>query len=308
MQLNTTKDISTRLWRDAFAALLSAGLLWATFPPVGVAWLVFVALAPILYVSRKATVKKSVAMWALCGFVFWFFDLSFFPVIRHHSASWGFVAAGWACGCLLGTAYFVLFGLLDAVLWRGVVINRNDCVYWRLIAILVFEPILWAGVEWMRCTVTPGTSWNFLGTAMSQMPGLAYPARLGGVYLASSVALLINGVLLSLINLLFVDSGHKRSWALEAVSGLVVALVICWISSPSKVVRDQETRPLRIAMIQRNLPSGRTPLEHEKCDNPRALYDELLDSVCKDGKIDLVVWPESALSESDGPHGLRQPM
>jgi len=121
------------------AALLSAALLVAAYPPFGETASIAVALAPLLAVARLATPKKAAWTWFGGGFAFWFATLAWMPAICKNNGPWPLGVLGWLGLAALCAGYFALFGWLDARAWRR--FGR-----WGL----AFEPILWAGVEWLR--------------------------------------------------------------------------------------------------------------------------------------------------------------
>ena len=152
------------------AALLSAALLTAAFPPFGETASIAVAIAPLLVVARLASPKKSAWTWFGGGFAFWFATLAWMPAICKNGGPWPLVALGWLGLAALCAGYFALFGWLSARAWRR--FGR-----WGL----AFEPVLWAGIEWLRGWLFTGFAWNFLGTALVPIPDFLAPARVGGV-------------------------------------------------------------------------------------------------------------------------------
>ena len=57
-------------------AILSAVLLWASFPPLGETANIAVALVPLLVVARLCSPKRSAWTWFACGMLFWTVTLS----------------------------------------------------------------------------------------------------------------------------------------------------------------------------------------------------------------------------------------
>ena len=143
----------------AAAALLSAALLTAAFPPFGETASIAVAIAPLLVVARVASPKKAAWTWFGGGFAFWFATLGWMPAICKNDGPWPLVGLGWFGLAALCAGYFALFGWLSARAWRR--FGR-----WGL----AFEPVLWAGIEWLRGWLFTGFAWNFLGTALVPVP------------------------------------------------------------------------------------------------------------------------------------------
>ena len=103
----------------AGAALLSAALLTAAFPPFGESASIVVALAPLLVVARLVSPKKSAWMWFGGGFAFWFATLAWMPAVCKNDGPWPLVGLGWFGLAALCAGYFALFGWLSARAWRS---------------------------------------------------------------------------------------------------------------------------------------------------------------------------------------------
>lgn len=281
---------------------LSALLLWAAFPPLGETANVAFALVPLLVVARLCSPKRSALLWFAGGFLFWFGTLSWMPAIIKNNGPWPLVVLGWAGLAALCAGYFALYGWMAARVWRR----------WGRWGILA-EPVLWAGCEWLRATLFTGFAWNFLGTAVGQVPSLATPARLGGVYLVSALVVLLNGVFATLACRVIAGMAGSASGAGTAGTGnggkwrrqlirsaetavpLAAILLVFWLSQPGDSrLSTSSSRLLRVALVQRNAPcifsAGR------KRENPFEAYGQLLE-VAAVARPDLVVWGESGMAE-----------
>ncbi len=279
------------------AALLSAALLTAAFPPFGETASIAVAIAPLLVVARLASPKKSAWTWFGGGFAFWFATLAWMPAICKNGGPWPLVALGWLGLAALCAGYFALFGWLSARAWRR--FGR-----WGL----AFEPVLWAGIEWLRGWLFTGFAWNFLGTALVPAPDFLAPARVGGVYLVSALVVLVNGVFATLACRVVAQMrreaprpGGRWIRSLETAIPLAVVLLVSWLSRAPRTTnhepRTTDHASLRALLVQRNAPcvfrAGR-----ERQD-PVEAFGRLM-AVPAMAHPDLVVWGESAMSEFGG--------
>ena len=271
----------------AVAAALSAALLTAAFPPFGETASIAVALAPLLVVARVASPKKAVWTWFGGGFAFWFATLAWMPAICKNDGPWPLVGLGWFGLAALCAGYFALFGWLSACAWRR--FGR-----WGL----AFEPILWAGLEWLRGWLFTGFAWNFLGTALVPIPDFLAPARVGGVYLVSGLVVLVNGVFATLACRVAAQmrrdappTGNRWIRSLETAIPLAAVLLVAWLSHEPPTASHAS---LRVALVQRNAPcvfsAGR------ERQNPVEVYGNLL-AAASAAQPDLVVWGESAMAE-----------
>ena len=281
----------------AGAALLSAALLTASFPPFRETASIAAALAPLLVVARLASPRKSAWTWFAGGFAFWFATLGWMPAVCKNDGPWPLVGLGWFGLAALCAGYFALFGWLSARAWRR--FGR-----WGL----AFEPVLWAGIEWLRGWLFTGFAWNYLGTALVPAPDFLAPARVGGVYLVSALVVLVNGVFATLACRVVTQMrreapppGGRWIRSLETAIPLAVVLLVSWLSrAPRPAPHDPQPTnhaSLCALLVQRNAPcvfrAGR-----ERQD-PVAAFGRLM-AVSAMAHPDLVVWGESAMSEFGG--------
>ena len=302
-----------------FCWLLPGFLLWASFPPMGERFDCFFALAPLLYLSRNGTVKRSLRLWFVNGFLFWFATLSWMPAIVKNNGPWPLVVLGWACLAAYCALFFGAFGWLSSLYWRwsdGAVRSPQSqpeggrdqrCgiisapVCRRFLGLLFVEPVLWCGLELLRSRLFGGFSWNQLGVAPINA-GFGSPAAFGGVYLVSAVVILVNGTLASIAERFIT---RDRCWwrSLETfVPFLLIFGLYSAAGARDSVERRREDTAddfqkaeehLKVALIQRNFPCCFKPQDRE---DPFAVYSNLCANIAY-LRPDLVILPESAYAE-----------
>ena len=294
------------LW-CGIAAAVSALFLWAAYPPHGETLAVLVALVPMLVVARLASPKRSALVFFLFGLMFWVLSLSWMPAIVKNNGPWPLVLLGWFALAAFCSLYFALFGFWTAWIWRW---RERKCTIVMLSLVCIFsEALVWALLEYLRATLFTGFAWNFLGTAFASMPSFATPARFGGVYLVSSLVVLLNGVFATLFLRVFApvfgiggdDPGRSRlvgRFVQIAETGLPLAFILACLCVGNRMVRGEtmgnaEPVHLRVALVQRNAPCLFRPGRRE---NAYEAFGKLLDAVMA-AKPDLVVLAESAMSE-----------
>lgn len=307
---------------------LPAFLLWASYPPICEKTDVFFALAPLIWFARNKSPRESFKLWFLNGFIFWVATLAWMPAIVKNGGPWLLVILGWSVLASYCALYFGAFGYLSSRVWR---MTGNS--YWkRLLAILIAEPILWAGLELARSRLMGGFSWNQLGVAAVNA-GFGDAVTLGGVYLVSAMVILLNGTLASIVERVLAPwlAARKRvvelgdetlelktsdgasddksygvpRWVRSIETVLPVLLiwgVHTWGSHYVRTVDPRECRPLTVALVQRNFPCAFKAAD----ENPVEAYKKLLANVAPFAP-DMVVLPESAfceLAEIDTPRAL----
>ena len=301
----------------SFCWLLPGFLLWASFPPMGERFDCFFALAALVYLARQGNVRRSLRLWFVNGFLFWFATLAWMPAIVKNNGPWPLVVLGWACLAAYCALYFGAFGWLSSVYWRWAKAKSEKSALhssssglrpflFRFIGLLVVEPVLWCGLELVRSRLFGGFSWNQLGVAPINA-GFGSPAAFGGVYLVSAVVLLVNGTIASIAERFI--TRDRRWW--RSLETFVPFLLIFGLYSVSRSGKDSaspvEGAPeeyLKVALVQRNFPCCFRPQDRE---NPVEVYSNLCANVAY-LKPDIVVLPESAYAEIapvDHPNAMR---
>jgi len=271
--------------------LLPGFLLWASYPPMGEMTDCLFALAPLLWLSRNADVRTAVRRWFVNGFIFWFATLSWMPAIVKNGGPWPLVVLGWGALSAYCATYFAAFGYLSSKVWTLV---KERGYIWRLAAITVAEPLLWAGLEIVRSRLFGGFAWNQLGVVPA-VGGFGAPAALGGVYLLSMVVILINGTIASIAERVMSSNSGLPRWARSIETLLPFALIwgLYSVSAGHVPCQEEGGRALRVAMVQRNFPCVFMRSDDE---NPVAAYRNLLRNVSP-LQPELIVLPESAFAE-----------
>ena len=134
---NLVKPAAASAWLKSTAALAVAGavLLWMAFPPVGMAWLAWVAPLPWLLLIRREELlgrRAYLILW-LAGLVHWLAMLQ------------GIRLAHW----LNHFGWLTLSAYLAVYLPVFVGLTRVAVHAWRL-PLLVAAPVVWVGLELLR--------------------------------------------------------------------------------------------------------------------------------------------------------------
>ncbi len=299
--LTVLTDQLKRLAR--FAWFLPGFLLWAAFPPMGEGTDCLFALAPLLWLARRERPGLSARRWFLSGAFFWTATLAWMPAIVKNGGPWPLVVLGWFALSAYCAAYFALFGWLAAKYWCWARSRVPDAgcggVGFRLLGVLVVEPLLWCGLELVRSRLFGGFAWNQLGVVPANV-GFGAPAALGGVYLLSAVVLLVNGTIAGIAERVWKPErsgfpGLRKFGALETVAAFAVIWGVYSLAGTLTAhdAHDEESREtLRVALIQRNFPCVFKSQE----ENPFEVYSNLFQNVAL-LKPDLVVLSESAFCE-----------
>lgn len=278
------------------AWFLPGFLLWAAFPPMGEVADCLFALAPLMWLSRRALPGEAAKRWFQSGAFYWVATLSWMPAIVKNGGPWPLVVLGWFALAAYCAGYFALYGWLSAKYWGWAREPRRGGHAWRIVGVLFVEPILWCGFELARSRFFGGFAWNHLGVVPANS-GFGAPAALGGVYLLSAVVILINGTAAGIAERVWrvERSGFpllKRLGALETVLAVGAIAGVYWAASFVGAAPADGGRHVKVALVQRNFPC----VFKEQTANPYEVYGRLLANVAA-LKPDLVVLAESALAE-----------
>ena len=258
---------------QVIAVLISALLMWAAFPPLGLGVLAFVAPAPFLW-SLRNTERAGSA-----------FGLGFL---------WGAVFFG-------GLLFYVR--LVGMVAWIPLVawLATSAALY----AGLVWSFRLWPLTRWYLITIGGWALWELIRThfPFGGFPwgGLGYaaggnPGAIGSVQWigASGWSVLAIAVAAGLV-LFFED---RANWRYVVDPGVVVLLLVLggglFAPNPGGPV-------IRAAIVQGNSPCPQTHCQNEN----KRIYESHLEltRTLEPGTVDLVVWPENSTGSPYEPVG-----
>ncbi|MFA5531183.1 MAG: apolipoprotein N-acyltransferase [Thiohalomonadaceae bacterium] len=263
-------------WRGHAAALAAGGVLPLAFAPLQLSALVFLALAVLFIVVRADSARRGFLRGFLFGLGAFGVGVSWVYVAIH---DFGFTSAPVAAiltglFVALFALYTGLFGALAA--WAGRRLSAPQ-------AFLLALPLLWVAVEWFRGWFLTGFPWLSIGYSQIDTPLAGYAPVLG-VYGVSWLAAVSAGALAQL-------------WtARRAMRAPVGGLLAIWGLGLAFSAMDwvaPEGKPLRVALVQGNLPQL-TKWEPGAIERHLAIYGDLTRPLL--GSVDLVVWPENAVT------------
>lgn len=269
------------------AALLSGIFLALAFPPTDAKWLIWVALAPLLFICVRAqTAAGAFASGALACVPFALITLH--PLVS--AAMWG----GWSTGShAVFESRIRQQGLFLHLAWLAVTIV--GALFWGISAVVIHKsvrgrvplalaaPAAWVLVaEWLRSIVVFDYTWDVLGNATADLRIVRALASVGGVWLLSTMVIVVNAALCDAA--LRAPHWQRRAAVTAVVVGLAGVLG-SWLGA-----RPIEGSKLRAAVVQ-----------HHKDRYERSDFDELgmdkgyppLVRVAIEQRARFVVLPES---------------
>lgn len=298
------------------AAVASGLLVAGVFPPIGLSWLAWVALMPLLVAWWSLAGKR--AGWK--GFLLGWLAGTVSSVVQFH-----WLAVVSPLGVVLLPLYLGLywgvFGAFAATLgnpWRPPRVTGADGLpeLRRSLRVAFCHGALWAGLEWLRSWLFTGFGWNGLGVAFHETPVLAQAADLLGAT-GLSLALVFFQALLVQAGRRMLESARAgaRRPRLEfvAAAGVIFLLGCYGLVRIATEGRGGSVR-LKTMLVQINIPQDAALVLWSALDVHQAYEEETLKAL--DGVADQrparwpdwVMWPESALtgkilSAADGTWG-----
>jgi apolipoprotein N-acyltransferase len=268
--------------RDILLSLLSGILLIFSFPNFDLEFLAWFALVPLFYSIDGKGLYHSFKLGFFTGLVSFLGILYWIIVAVHTYGNVSFILSGLIL--LLLVTYLSLFTGAFTFLTR-LIQTRSG------IQTILFTPILWVALEYLRSFLLTGFPWAYLGhTQYLNLPFIQM-ADITGVYGLSFVILSVNAALFAVLH-----QWPKRTFPFKEVAITVLILLSFLIYGYVKIRHvDRETiksPPLKLALVQGNIDQS---IKWDKSFQLETLkiYRRLSMRVAED-KPDLIIWPETA--------------
>jgi len=271
-------------------AILSGLLLTGAFPKIGLNWLAWFALVPLLYAIRNLSAAAAFRLGWISGLVH-FLSLLYWlvPVMR----TYGYLPIYLSVAILiLLTAVLAVFIALFSVILCAVSRKPAGCLIWL--------PVIWVALEYLRSFIFSGFPWELLGYSQYKHLLLIQISDIFGVYGLSALIAFVNGAIF--ITLLYLI---KRRWqrtkiTKQLATGSMITLIAgigltgfygYWRLQVIDIL-VAEAPKTRISVIQGNIDQG---IKWDPAFQLETIkkYNRLSSMAIKQ-EPDLIVWPESA--------------
>ena len=269
-------------------AVLSAVLLFLSFPNLNLFPFAWVALVPFFIALTRTTNWKS-AFWIgyLTGFLFFAALLPAILLLYPYANIFATLV-----GYLLLVGYTALYFAVFAVLMRFVP-KRSSLLF------SLFAACIWTALEWVRSWVITGFPWGSIGYSQwNNLPGIQI-ASVMGVHGISFVIVFFN---VSIATLLC----NRHQWRQE-IRTVVLSLILTLFCFSYGILQLQNADPLdegtnatmpttvetlKVALIPGNIPQLQK-WDHRQFPQILQRYIELTHKASKEDP-ELIVWPETA--------------
>ena len=289
-------------WLTFLLGLASGLALWLAFPPVGWAWLAWVAPGGWVYLIRQPQLpgRRPYRALYLAGLLHWLL-LTQWVRLPHWSA---------------GIGWFFLAGYLAVFVPLFVGVSRVLVQRWRWSSVWAV-PLAWVGCEYLRGRLFTGYALTMLGHTQVAFPPLLQIADCLGAYGVSFVVMLVAA---AAERTLCQGTDRARVWWPTLVAVIVLGSAIAY-GRLTIARQDQESDVPQVTLVA---ASGSKPTHPPASNRPRGVVrlaliqgsldtifggdPRLVDEAFHDyiqlsraairsaGPVDLVVWPESMLT------------
>jgi len=247
------KLIST-LW-PWLAAALSGALLVLAFAPFNQAWLIWIALAPLITaiwfgpVHPRHPLLRKAELGYLTGLVYFLGSLSWLTTVT---------GPGWFILCL----YLALY----PAVWAGIIFviatPREDpfsfrsvwLSSWHNLATGLTAAAAWVALEFLRGHVFTGFAWNALGIALHENIPLIQLASLTGVGGLSFLTVLSSVIAVATVRRLMLEARGGKIRAHFDFTLTIALIVLAFGYGLRQLGGPGETTTLRIAAVQPSIP------------------------------------------------------
>lgn len=273
-----------------FLAASSGVLLTGSFPKIGLDWLAWFAMVPLLLAVADLSVKESFRIGFIAGLVHYLTLLYWVvPVMR----TYGYLP--------LYLSLVVLF-LLAAVLalFPAVFCTALTAIATTPLRCLAAIPLLWVALEYIRTFVFTGFPWEMLGHSQYLRLHLIQIADLFGAYGVSFLIALSNSVVFLALTFLtkkmWRDRRISKAVLVCAVGLLAAGLILTLIYGNRRIKATDRLTAIspkaQIAVVQPNIDQA---VKWDPAFQAATVKtNSRLSLAAKPEKPDLIVWPESA--------------
>ena len=254
-------------------------LLWFSFPPIGVSWLAWFALLPLVCITvteRRFERRHYWQLW-LAGLLYWLATFYFIPI--PHPVLW----LGWIVISVYLAFYLPFFVLGSRVL-------HNTFRIPNILAV----PICWTAMEWIRAHLFTGMGLAFLSHTQFRQPVWIQVSDLFGAYTLSFVIVLAAA---GMYRSLRVREG-KYAAALVNV-GLAIAVVAgTFFYGQHKLAQTHESNAsLQVGLIQGSIDTVFPSTKEQAIEFRDSIVNEYenltIEALREWEQVDLIVWPEN---------------
>ncbi|MFC1859671.1 apolipoprotein N-acyltransferase [Thermodesulfobacteriota bacterium] len=271
-------------------AILSGLLLTGAFPKIGLGWLAWFALVPLLVAIKYLPPGKSFVVGFVSGFVHYFTLLYWVVYTMQTYGNLPLILSLFIL--ILLSAFLALFVASFSLMLAG--FSTTPAVYFGL------TPVLWVSSEILRSFLFSGFPWELIGYSQYQNLHIIQISDIFGVYGVSFILTLANGVVVLIITYVsdrdFRVTGISKILTAGCTFACLLVLFFAWVYGNGRIHSiDNEivlSPAASVSIVQGNIDQA------HKWD-PEFQFATVekyikLSQVAASHQTDLIVWPETA--------------
>ncbi|MCX7995311.1 MAG: apolipoprotein N-acyltransferase [candidate division WOR-3 bacterium] len=255
--------------KKIFLVILSALLLSLSFHPLGLNFLAWFGLLPLLYVIHNSSLSKSFFLGWAFGFLFSLFSLFWIVFLQID----------------VNIKILMLVGMVLMFLYLGLY-AASGILFSKVIG-LWFLPFIWAGLEYLKGIGELGFPWLSLGYSQARYPLIIQQASIYGIYGISLWLVLLNVALFYLF--------LKRR--LENIISTILIFILPQVFGYLRLRTAPEVnKEITLGVVQPNIDPNLKFTAQMRDETFRRLLrlSEMCQERSPDKKLSLIVWPETA--------------
>jgi apolipoprotein N-acyltransferase len=285
-----TAILDSFITRPEFLGLLSGIFLTASFPKIGLPWMAWGALVPLLLALQNKSPRQSFRIGLFAGLAHY---LTLIYWLAGTMKTYGQLP-WYVCWPVL-----FLFALYLALYIAGFSLMIRQFSS-NPIRFTFMVPILWVAFEYIRATLLSGFPWEMLGYSQYPFLRMIQISDILGVYGVSFLVAFGNaGLFLSwqwAAGVSRKELSVKGPWVAGVISLFAVTLIAVLIYGEMRIAGISQLMPTvasaNIAVIQGNI-SQSLKWDPAVCLATTEKYSSLSKSTAPD-KPELIIWPETA--------------
>ncbi len=239
------------------------------------------------------------------GLLGWVAFLPLLVVVLRTDRLW----EAWLYGLGSGVAFFAIhlswIFLFGWMAWTALTVTM--ALYWSVAALLSrivrdlrFAPVLvagvWTGAELLRDRWPfGGYPWGTPGTAQGAVPGVRWLAGVVGVYGLTFLVVFVSAVLARRL------LGGR--WPLSSLALVGSVLLVFVAVDLVRYGSPEAGRPMRVAVVQGGVPRPPRPDQNVTIVESHLRLTRRI--LAREGRVDIVVWPESSIANAASRSGLQ---
>ena len=263
-----------------FFAALSGFLQYLIFPEHNWAFLVWLALVPLLFSGfQERSGKRAFCLGMISGIVFFSFSCYWIYGVLDNYGNLSWIGAGFLFTLLV--LYLSLYQGIFLYLFSRVSLSSTKLS-------LLSSPIFWVSTEYLRAHVFTGFPWCLLGYGFIDLGGIVQLASYTGVYGLSFLSATTSAIIVSLV--------FFPSWRYIGFALLIMGAFFQFVEFVSIDLNNKDTNKAYARIVQPNInveEKWNKETRKKTFNQVTKLSLNRLETKSSPQSVEIIVWPET---------------